>query len=326
MNGGALDEYRLFARTVELGGLTHAARALGLTPSAASRSLQRLEDRLGTRLLYRTTRKVTPTEEGVRLHRRILRLLEDLEEAEAEARGRAETPSGTLRVSMLTAFGIHLMLPLMPEFRARHPDVRLHLDFTDRRIDLVAEGIDVAIRLGELDDSRLVARKLAWTTRLVVAAPSYLARRGTPRTPDDLRDHDCLVFGDSVLVHLNRWPFATPAGRREIDISGPFTIGEGETQYRMVEAGLGIARLSRFVTDRALRDGRLVPLLQDWAVDEEIGIHAVYPHRRHLPTRVSCFVDFLAERFGPVPPWEVPGHSPSGPGRAGPGPVAGFEG
>jgi len=305
MNSGALDEFRLFARTVELGSLTRAARALGLTPSAASRSLQRLEDRLGTRLLYRTTRQVTPTEEGLRFHQRVVRLIEDLEEAEAEARGGLGAPSGTLRASMLSAFGMHQMLPLLPAFRARYPELRLNLDFTDQRIDLVAAGIDVAIRLGVLDDSRLVARRIGWTSRLVVAAPSYLASRGTPRTPDDLRDHDCLVFGESVLTHLNRWPFMTREGRREIDAAGPFTIGEGETLYRMVEAGLGLARLSRFVVDQALRDGRLVPILTEWAVDDRIPIHAVYPHRRHLPPRVTCFVDFLAERFGPVPPWEV---------------------
>jgi len=305
MNSGALDELRLFVRVVELGSLTRAARALGVTPSAASRSLQRLEDRLGTRLLYRTTRKVTPTEEGTRFHLRVVRLIEDLEEAEAEARGGSDQPTGTLRASMLSAFGMHQMLPLLPSFRARYPDLRLNLDFTDQRVDLVAAGIDVAIRLGTLDDSRLVARRIGWTSRLVVAAPAYLARRGTPRTPDDLGRHDCLVFGESVLTHLNRWPFMTRAGRREIDVGGPFTIGEGETLYRMVEAGLGLARLSRFVVDRALRDGRLVPILTEWNVDDRIPIHAVYPHRRHLPPRVSCFVDFLVERLGPTPPWEA---------------------
>lgn len=304
MNLGSLDDLAIFARAADLGSLTQAARALGLTPSAVSRSLARLEERLGTRLIQRTTRRMALTDEGSRFHQRVLRLLGDLEEAEAEAGGRAGTPSGMLHVSTSIGFGTHQLLPLLPELRRRYPRLHLDLDFNDRRVDLVAEGIDVGIRFGALGDSSLIARKIGWTTRIVCAAPAYLARRDMPGSPDDLAQHDCLIFRDADVAHLNRWPFRTPEGRREIAVTGPYLLGDGETLYRLAEAGLGIARLSRFVAEAALRDGRLVPLLENCHIDDQIPLHAVYPHRRHLPPRVSAFTDFLVERFGPIPPWE----------------------
>jgi DNA-binding transcriptional LysR family regulator len=304
MNVSSLDDLTTFARVADMGSLTQAAAALGLTPSAVSRSLARLEERLGARLLHRTTRRVALTEEGAQFHRRVVQLLGDLEEAEAEARGHADAPIGTLRVSTSIAFGTHQLLPLLPDLRRRYPRLRIALDLDDRRVDLVAEGVDVAIRFGALGDSSLIARKIGWTTRIICAAPAYLARNGLPETPDDLSRHDCLVFRDPAIAHLNRWPFRTPAGRREIAVTGPFMLGDGETLYRLALDGLGVARLSRFVADAALRDGRLVPLLASWQIDDQTPLHAVYPHRRHLPPRVSAFVEFLVERFGAKPAWE----------------------
>ena len=300
----SLGDLQTFARTAELGSLTRAAQVLGLTPSAVSRSLQRLEERLGARLLYRTTRNVALTEEGARFHQRVLQLFDDLEEAEAEVGGQAGATSGTLRVSAAIAFGTHQILPLLPALRTRYPGLRLDLDFDDRRVDLVAEGVDVAIRFGALGDSSLIARKIGWTTRVVCAAPAYLEHRGTPKVPDDLAKHDCLVFREAAVAHLNRWPFKTREGRREIDVTGPYRLGDGETLYRLALDGLGIARTSRFIADAALKDGRLVPLLEEWQVDDQTLLHAVYPHRRYLPPRVSAFIDFLVERFGAAPPWE----------------------
>jgi DNA-binding transcriptional LysR family regulator len=297
-------DLQTFARAAELGSLTRAAQALGLTPSAVSRSLQRLEERLHTRLLYRTTRSVALTEEGVRFHQRVLQLFSDLEEAEAEARGKPGYISGVLRISTFTAFGPHQILRLLPEFTRRHPALKIDLDFSDRRVDLVAEGIDVAIRLGTLADSSLVARKIAWATRVVCAAPAYIERRGAPKTPQELADHDGLGFRDPGLIHLNDWPFDTPAGRISVPISGPIVAGDGDTVFRLAESGLGIARLSRFVAASGLRDGRLVPLLQEYEVPDQTPLHVVYPHKHHLPPKVAAFVDFLIEKFGPVPPWE----------------------
>jgi DNA-binding transcriptional LysR family regulator len=299
-----LGDLQTFARAAELGSLTRAAHALGLTPSAVSRSLQRLEDRLGARLLYRTTRSVALTEEGVRFHQRVLQLFSDLEEAESEARGRPGFISGTLRVSTFTAFGPHQLLQLLPEFTRRHPALKIDLDFTDRRVDLVAEGIDAAIRLGTLGDSSLVARKIAWTTRVICAAPAYIERRGTPKTPADLARHDCVAFREPGLVHLNDWPFDTPNGRVMMPIFGPIIAGDGDTVFRLAEAGLGIARLSRFVAASGLRDGRLMPLLEDFEVTDQTPLHVVYPHKRHLPPKVAAFVEYLVESFGTVPPWE----------------------
>ncbi|MBM3545580.1 MAG: LysR family transcriptional regulator [Alphaproteobacteria bacterium] len=299
-----LGDLQTFARAAELGSLTRAAYALGLTPSAVSRSLQRLEDRLGARLLYRTTRSVSLTEEGTRFHQRVLQLFSDLEEAEAEARGQPGFISGTLKVSTFTAFGPHQLLKLLPEFTRRHPSLKIDLDFTDRRVDLAAEGIDVAIRLGTLGDSSLTARKVAWTTRVICAAPEYLERKGLPKTPADLARHDCLAFREPGLVHLNDWPFDTPNGRIMMPVFGPIVAGDGDTVFRLAEAGLGIARLSRFVAAAGIRTGRLVPLLQDFEVADETPLHVVYPHKRHLPPKVAAFIGFLVESFGVVPPWE----------------------
>jgi DNA-binding transcriptional LysR family regulator len=302
--GGHLDDLATFARIADLGSLTRAGRALGMTPSAVSRSLRRLEGRLGTTLVHRTTRHVALTEEGARFHRRVQRLLADLEEAEAEARGQGGAITGTLRISTFTSLAPHQLLPLLPEFMARHPALKVDLDLSDRRVDLVAEGIDVGIRLGTLGDSALIARKIGWTTRLVCAAPAYLARRGRPKTPHDLTDHDCLAYRDPGLTHLNAWPFDMPEGRIMVPISGPIAASDGEAVYKLTVAGLGIARLSRFVAAAEIRAGRLMPLLQDFEVKDEAPLHAVYPDKRHLPPRVSAFVSFLAERFLPVPPWE----------------------
>jgi len=298
-----LGDLQTFARAAELGSLTRAAHALGLTPSAVSRSLQRLEDRLGARLLYRTTRSVALTEEGVRFHQRVLQLFSDLEEAEAEARGQPGFITGTLRVSTFTAFGPHQLLELLPEFTRRHPALKIDLDFSDRRVDLVAEGIDVAIRLGQLGDSSLIARKIAWTTRVICAAPAYIERMGMPKSPTDLARHDCLAFREPG-IHLNDWPFDTPNGRISMPISGSIIASDGATVFRLAEAGLGIARLSRFVAAPGLSDGRLVPLLQDFEVQDQTPMHVVYPHKRHLPPKVTAFVEFLVESFGVIPPWE----------------------
>jgi DNA-binding transcriptional LysR family regulator len=300
----ALGDLQTFARAAELGSLTRAAQALGLTPSAVSRSLQRLEERLHTRLLYRTTRNVSLTEEGARFHQRLLQLFSDLEEAEAEAKGQPGYVSGTLRISTFTAFGPHQLLHLLPEFTRRHPSLKIDLDFSDRRVDLVAEGIDVAIRLGTLGDSSLVARKIAWTTRVICASPAYIARKGLPKTPAELAQHDCLAFRDPGLVHLNDWPFDTPDGRITVPVAGPIIAGDGETVFKLTEAGLGIGRLSRFVAEAGLREGKLVPLLTAFEIQDQTPLHVVYPHRKHQPPKVAAVVDFLVESFGAVPPWE----------------------
>jgi DNA-binding transcriptional LysR family regulator len=303
-DGGHLDDLATFARIADLGSLTQAARALGLTPSSVSRSLKRLEERLGTRLLHRTTRQVALTEEGARFHRQVQRLLADLADAEAELRGSGGAIAGTLRISTFTSFAPHQLLPLLPEFCRRYPAIRIDLDFSDRRVDLVAEGLDGAIRLGTLGDSSLIARKIGWATRVVCAEPDYVARRGVAETPQDLAGHDCLGYREPGLLHLNHWPFDVAGGRVMIPISGPIAAGDGDSVYRLALAGLGVARLSRFVAADDIRAGRLVPLLQAYEIPDQAPLHAVYPDKRHLPPRVSAFVDFLVERFLPVPPWE----------------------
>jgi DNA-binding transcriptional LysR family regulator len=302
----SIDELAIFARVADRNGITAAATTLGLTPSAVSKALARIEDRLGVRLFNRTTRSIVLTDEGRRFYERASRLLADLEEAESEIRGRAQALKGRLHLSVPVAFGQHVLVPMLPEFRARYGDLGLDLDLNDRVVDLIDEGIDVSIRFGRLRDSSLTARRIGAFTRVVCAAPEYLARRGTPKTPEELLNHDCLIFGRTIQDRLNVWPFDGPGGPRDIVLDRPLVARDGETLLRLTLNGLGIMRLARFVAAPEIRACRLVPLLEEYHRPEVTVISAVYPHRRHAAPKVTAFVDFLAERLGPTPPWERP--------------------
>jgi DNA-binding transcriptional LysR family regulator len=281
-----------FVRIVEAGGFAPAARALGLTPSALSKQLARLEVRLGVRLLTRTTRRVAPTPEGeiyLARARDILSMIEAAEQDVTEGRGR---PSGLLRVNTGTAFARHRLIPALPEFFARCPAVTLDLSVTDRRVDLVADGADVLLRTGPLGDSSLIARKIAEGGRVICAAPAYLARRGTPGTPEDLLSHECLVLRG--LARLTAWPFRTPTGLTTMTVRGIATSDSAEAIRDMALAGLGIIRVSAFVVARDIAEGRLVPLLEDLHVSEDVPVWAVMAPGRHRLPRVQAFVEFVA--------------------------------
>lgn len=211
----------VFAAAVDHGGFSAAARSLRLTPSAVSKKVARLEDRLGARLLNRTTRQISLTEEGDRYYERARRILADIEEAELEVASLQAAPRGRLRVNSVIHFGLHHLTPLIPDFLARYPQVEVELTLEDRIIDIVDEGVDVAIRAGFLDDSSLVARRLGGNWRVVVAAPAYLAAQGEPATPADLARHNCLRY--SLAPALNHWEFAMPGGRTQvIEVQGIF--------------------------------------------------------------------------------------------------------
>ncbi len=285
-------EMAAFVRIVETGGFAAAARELGLTASALSKVLARLEARLGVRLLTRTTRRIGLTPEGetyLARARDILSLIEAAEADVTEGRGR---PSGPLRVNTGTAFARHRLIPVLPEFLARYPAVTLDLSVTDRRVDLVQEGVDVALRTGTLGDSSLVARKIAEGQRVVCAAPAYLARRGTPTAPEDLLSHDCLVLRG--LARLTAWPFRSGSGLQTLTVRGSVTTDSAEALRDMALAGLGIIRVSAFLVARDIAEGRLVPLLEAMHVSEEVPVWAVMAPGRHRLPRVQAFVDFLA--------------------------------
>jgi len=293
----------IFVRVVEEGGFSAAARALDLSPSAVSKHIGRLEDRLGMRLLNRTTRHIELTEQGQALYDRYARIVAEIEEAEAWAKASRGAVRGTIRAAATVAFAKYQVLPLVPEFLARYPDVRLHLEVTDRAVDLMEESIDVAIRFSEqLLDPSVVARRLAINRRVICAAPSYLAAHGTPKTPDDLLKHNCLTL--YTVTTFNEWEFEGPEGTRVLQVRGSFETNSADAMYHAALAGLGIVRLSTYLVGPDLKAGRLVLLLPQY-VHEKASILAVYPHQRHLSPTVRAFVDFLVEKFTPVPPWEM---------------------
>ena len=295
-------EMAAFVRVVDFNGFSAAASSLGLSPSAVSKLVTRLETRLGVRLLQRTTRALHLTEEGEVFYAAAQRIVGEIETLETEIAGHSGTPHGLLRVTTSLAFAAHQLAPVLSEFLARYPLVQLDLLPTDRVIDLVEEGIDIAVRIGRLADTSFMARRIGEDRRLICAAPSYLARHGTPRRPEELARHNCIVSRERA--HLNRWPFKIDGQVTEIEVGGRVAMSEGELQMQLALHGIGIARLTRLTLAGAIRDGTLVPLLGDFSAEEPVPIHAVYPHRRHLAAKVPAFVSFLIEKFTP-PPWEI---------------------
>jgi DNA-binding transcriptional LysR family regulator len=301
-------DIEVFVRVVEAGGFTAAANTLGMTPSAISKLVARLEDRLGARLFRRTTRRLSLTQEGEAFYRHGARIAADIAEAERAVSELGRVARGTLRVNAAVNFGHHQIEPLLGEFLARYPEMRIDLTLSDSYVNLVEEEVDVAIRAGHLADSSLVARKLCEFGRAIVATPGYLAVRGTPRTPEDLAQHNCIMFG-SQQPHLNNWPFRDPANGtgavRRVPVRGNVTANNGETVVQLALNGIGIARLAEFACGPAIRDGRLVSLLKDSHVSERMPISTVYLQPKGAQPKVRAFVDFLLEKFTPVPPWEA---------------------
>lgn len=296
-------EMTAFVRAVELGGFSTAARDMGLTPSAISKLVTRLEDRLGVRLLNRTTRKLALTPEGEAYFNRSQRILADIHEAENEVALFRAQPKGLLRINVGTAFGMHQLAPALPDFLARNPELRIELTVTDRVVDLIEEGADLGIRLGTLPDSSLVARKICDVERVVCASPAYLKKNGLPRRPDDLARHNCLAV--SYSPSLRRWPFTSGDTVRHVEVAGNVSANTAESLLQLALLGVGIIRLSDPIVGEAIRDGRLVALLQDVHHAEPLPLHAVYPQGRHRSPRVAAMIDFLVERFGAAP-WRAP--------------------
>lgn len=295
MNSAASSEMNAFVRVAERGSFAAAALDLGLTPSALSKLVTRIEDRLGVRLLARTTRKLALTAEGELFVARSREILASIEAAEAEVTAASERPRGHLRISVGTAVAKQILGPALPAFLARYPDITVELHVSDRQIDLVAEQVDVAIRSGALGDSTLVARKLAEATRVICASPRYLEKQGSPRVPADLLQHNCLTLPGPAWA---QWPFHTHEGINRLAVTGSFTSDNADLLLDMAVAGLGIARLADFMVERAVQQGALVPLLTDCHVPESFPIHALTVPGRHRAPRIRAFVDFLAGQFG----------------------------
>jgi DNA-binding transcriptional LysR family regulator len=309
MSGERVGEMTVFVRAVELGGFSAAARALDLTPSAVSKSISRLEDRLGVRLLNRTTRSLTPTPEGATFLERSRRILTDIDEAEQEVARFRRAPRGRLRLHISVAFGLHQLPPVLPEFLTRYPDVELDISVSDREPDLAEEGIDLAVRSGEVADQSLIARRICLMERVICAAPAYLKKHGTPRTPDDLLRHNCLLV--SAQPNLANWPFDTAEGIRTVKVSGNVIADNAETAVRLAILGLGVIRLGDILVGEPLRRRQLVPLLTHAHHVEPVPIHAMYLPGRHRSPKVVAMVDFLLEHFSHAP-WRLPQRTSKG--------------
>ena len=300
----SLADMAVFARVVEAEGFTAAARSLGLSKSAVSKQVARLEADLGVRLLQRTTRRLSLTGEGATFFEGCQRMLAEASAAERSVTHLAGGVRGRLRINAPMSFGILHLAPALPAFQARHPELAVELILNDRRVDLIEEGFDVGLRIGGLPSSSLIARRLAGSRPAVCASPDYLARNGRPETPEDLRNHHCLLY--SYLDPPKLWRFQSAGGARRVTVEGPLETNNGEALLQAALAGLGITRLPSFIVGPALCDGRLIELLKDWQDPREPAIYVVYPERRHLAPKVRAFVDFVAERITDPPPWEPP--------------------
>lgn len=292
----------VFARVVEAGSFSGAAAALGLSKSAVSKQVARLEDRLGVRLLNRTTRQLSLTEAGTAFYDHCRQLVADAEAAEAAVTHLASAPRGTLRVTAPMSFGQHHVAPALPAFLAAYPELSVDLQLNDRWVDVIEEGFDLAIRIGQLPDSSLVARRLAPMRRVLCAAPSYLKARGRLHHPRDLAAHSCLIY--SYLASGREWRFQGPDGLVRVQVSGPLEINNGDALLAATRAGAGIANLPSFIASADICAGRVENVLPQWRDPDAGAVQAVFPAGRNLSPKVRVFVDFLARQFGPTPYWE----------------------
>ncbi|MCP1198528.1 LysR family transcriptional regulator [Notoacmeibacter sp. MSK16QG-6] len=295
-------ELEIFARVVSAGSLSAAGREMGLSPAVVSKRLRKLEDRLGTRLLQRTTRQIALTEAGQGYYERIVAILAAVEEAEAFVSRRSAQARGTLKISAPTSFGRMHIAPHLTAFMETNPDLSINLVLSDKFVDIVAEGFDLAIRIAELPDSSLVARRLAPVQRVLVASPAYLAKHGEPMTVDDLDEHLCLPPHNGEVWRLEGPEGATVSLRPD----GPLSTNSSEVLREAVIAGTGIALRSTWDIGPELSRGELIHILPDWRASRHIGLHAVYPSRRFLPIKVRLFIDYLADLYGPEPYWDSP--------------------
>jgi DNA-binding transcriptional LysR family regulator len=289
-------DLEVFVQVVKNGSFAKAADELQLNPSAVSRRISHLEERLGVQLLNRTTRRLSLTEVGERYFNRCLSILAEIEEAEQEARQHSQEPQGTLHVSCSTYVAYRFVLTKILPFLEQYPQLSIKLMLTDDVVDLMVDGIDVAIRVGELADASLITRKLIGDRRIICASPKYLERYGIPKTPDELAHHNCLSL-NAQKTTLNQWRFRDASGLREIRVRGNFEVNSGQALYEAILAGLGIGRVIQFLSQRELISGQLVHLLKEYEEDNDVGVYAVFPSQRYLLPKVQGFVEFLAKSF-----------------------------
>ena len=298
---GKLKQLESFVAVATMGSLSAAARDEGVAPAMIARRINALETRLGIKLLVRSTRRLSLTEEGILFLGETQRILQDLADTEARVAQGSQHPNGHLRISAPAGFGRKYVAPLIPDFLKRYPDVTLTLDLSDRLVDLIEERYDCAIRIGGLSDSDAIGIRLADNRRVIVAAPAYLKKHGTPRTPDDLMQHNCLSFG----THGNQsrgWQLMQDGQLRSLRVSGNMSCSDGSALHAWALDGHGLSWRSLWEVRDDLATGRLVSVLDDFAAPAN-GIFALLPERKHLPLRVKVFVDMLRQGFAPINAW-----------------------
>ena len=290
-----LSGLRAFVKVVEHGSFSDAARSLRLSRSAVSKYVMELEQELGVQLLNRTTRSAAPTENGRAYYERIVAILAELEEADLAVTRLQAEPRGLLRINAPMSFGTLHVGPAIVAFMEKYPELQIQLTLSDEQIDAVQEGFDVTLRIAELASSSLIARRLMGVRRVFCASPAYVARRGAPEHPKDLRNHDCLTYG--FLATGNQWKLIGPDGEHAMAVPWTLCANNAEVLEQAAREGRGIALLPTFIAGAALESGALVPVLEKYRAPE-IALYAIYPPTRHLSLKVRLLVDFLVERFG----------------------------
>lgn len=290
-----LTEMEAFATVVDQGGFTDAAKKMGISKSAVSKHVSSLEARLGARLLNRTTRRVSPTEIGLAYYDRARRVLNDAGEADALVTSMQSAPSGLLRISVATDFGVNHLSPILGDFLQKFPEITVNMVLNNRYVELISEGFDMAIRVGELEDSTLRARKLTDTTKRMIGSPEYFEKFGRPQKIDDLNEHKLLHYSNQSSGNV--WKITAPSGeKRQVRTAGWLTVNDGQSLLNAAVSGLGIAYLPSFLYQDAMKEGLVQEAIPDLPV-ENLGIYAVYPPGRFTQPKVRAFIDFLVDSF-----------------------------
>ena len=289
-----LGAMRAFVRVVQTGSFSAVGRELNSTQATISKKVAALETKLGVKLLTRSSRDVSLTQAGTDYYEQCVVMLAELDEIEARVRSQVAKPQGRLRVSAPIAFGRLVIAPIIGEFLAMYPDIKVDMLLGDRHVDLVAEGVDLAIRARQLEDSSLVARHLFDNPMLLVASPEFLELHGAPREPIDLKRHNCIVY--SLFRSINSWHFSRDGKEFTVPVSGSFQSDNGDTNLEVALAGVGIIQLPIWMVGEHLQSGRLIQLLPDYQTDK-IPLNALYPQSRYVPLKVRSFVEFMKEKL-----------------------------
>jgi len=291
-------EMLVFAKVVETGGFSAAAELLNMSPSAVSKLVSRTEARLGVQLFKRSTRSMTLTPEGREFYGNCARILQDIEDAELSVTKGFAQVRGLLRVNASLPFGQHYLLPLLEEFKAQYPEIRIDISLTDSKVELQRDEVDVAIRMGPLHDATFRARKLGSSRKVVVAAPSYLKNHPAPQVPAALQEHNCLNF--NFRRSLDEWPFVVDGKLVHLAVDGEMQTNNGETMRQLTLQGLGVSRLGMFHVFDDIQRGDLVELLPQYNAGDIEEISIIYLNQKHIPPRVMVFIDFVVERLSPI--------------------------